>query len=434
MVANAETIFGALSKAYENNPGLNSARAGVRIQDENVAIAKSGYRPRISSSAGITNSSSTGTGGATSGSFGIEISQSVFDGFRTRNSVRSADAGVRAERENLRNTEQNVLFDTAQTYLDVILNRQVANLRQQNIAFLDEQLRAAQARFDVGEGTRTDVEQARATLSGSRATLSSARASVLSSEAVYQQLTGSKPGTLSPASPLNRSMPSSLAVAESIALNEHPAIRVNNYLVDASLFGVKSAEGAFLPQVGLSASVSRNFSSRMPIGGGSSSTSSASIGATVSVPIYQGGQASASLRQSKEALGQARINTDSARDQVLAAVRSSWAQLVASRATVEANRESVRASRLALDGVVQERDVGQRTTLDVLNAQATVLEAQIGLFQAERNVIASTYALQSAIGRLTAKHLGLKVRLHKPEEHYEAVVDKWYGLRTPDGR
>lgn len=434
-IASAENIFGALAKAYENNSELNSARAGVRIQDEGVALAKSGYRPRVTGTSGITNTWSDASGrNVTGASFGVEISQSIFDGFQTRNNVRAAAAGVLAERENLRNTEQNVLFDTAQAYMDVVQNRQIAVFRQRNLAFLDEQVRAAQARFDVGEGTRTDVEQARASRAAAQAQLEAARAAALSSAAVYRQLTGSEPGQLQPASALSRGMPGSMDRAQSIAFAEHPAIRLRNHLVDSGLFSVKAAEGAFLPQVGLSASVSRDYTSFSSATGGSFTGNSATIGAQVTVPIYQGGQASATVRQTKEQLGQARINTDVARDQVRAAVTSAWTQLQASRAAVSANQETLRASRLALDGVVQERDVGQRTTLDVLNAQADVLAAQISLAQSERDVVVSSFALRSAIGRLTAQQLGLKVALHDPKEHYEAVKDKWFGLRTPDGR
>ncbi|QKV17738.1 TolC family outer membrane protein [Oricola thermophila] len=434
-VANAENIFGALAKAYENNSELNAARAGVRIQDESVALAKSGYRPRVQGTAGITNSWSDSSGrGITSSSFGIEINQSIFDGFQTRNNVRAARSGVLAERENLRNTEQNVLFDTAQAYMDVVQNRRIAEFRQRNLAFLEEQVRAAQARFEVGEGTRTDVEQAKASRAAAVAQLQAARAAALSSAAVYRQLTGSEPGNLEPASALTRGMPRSLEEAQKIAFAEHPAIRLRNHLVDSGLFSVKAAEGAFMPQVGLSASVSRSHSSYSSSVGGEFTNDSASIGAQVTVPIYQGGQYSATVRQKKEQLGQARINMDVARDQVRAAVASAWTQLQASQAAVAANRETLAAARLALDGVIQERDVGQRTTLDVLNAQADVLSAQIALVQAERDVVVSSYALRSAMGRLTAERLGLKVALHDPKEHYEAVADKWYGLRTPDGR
>ena len=432
--ATADNIFGALSKAYENNAQLNSARAGVRVQDENVPLAKSGGRPRVTGTSGISNSSSTavmGGVGVTSLTFGVEISQSLFDGFQTRNNVRAAKAGVLAERENLRNTEQNVLFDTASAYMDVVQNRQIAVFRQQNLAFLNEQLRAAQARFDVGEGTRTDVEQARASRAGAQAQLVAARAAAASSEAVYRQLTGSAAGRLQAASPLTRGVPSSIGAAEAIAFAEHPAILVRKHLVDAGLFNVKAAEGTFLPQVGLSASASHTYSDSSV---SNTHTNAASIGASITVPIYQGGGASATVRQRKEQLGQARIDSDVTRDSVRAAVTSAWTQLQSSRAAVTANRESLRAARLALDGVIQERDVGQRTTLDVLNAQADVLDAQIALAQAERNTVVSSYAMQSAVGRLTASRLGLNVRIHDPKEHFDAVADMWYGLRTPDGR
>lgn len=432
----ADTIQGALAKAYENNAQLNSARAGLRATNEGVPLAKSGMRPRVTGSSGIVYSSDSRGGpltgrGQSQVSFGIEINQAIFDGFQTRNNVQAAEAGVRAERQNLRNTEQNVLFDTASAYMDVIQNRQIASLRARNLEFLQEQLRAARARFEVGEGTRTDVAQAEASLAGARAQLTAARAAVGSSEAVYRQLTGINPGALSPAQPLSRLLPGSLDGAYSTAFANHPAIKVRDALVDSSIFSVKAAEGAFLPQVGVSASLSQATTSTSQ---GSTSGTAASIGAQVTVPIYQGGQASATVRQRKEQLGQARIDIDVARDQVRAAVASAWTQLEASRASLSANQESVRASQLALNGVIEERNVGQRTTLDVLNAQATVLDAQVAQVQAQRNLVVSSYALASAVGRLTASRLGLNVRQHNPEEHYNAVKDLWYGLRTPDGR
>lgn len=430
----AETISGALSNAYQLNSQLNAARAGLRVTNERVPLAKSGWRPRVTGTAGITNSSDSlrGSGiGTTTTSFGIEINQSIFDGFQTRNNVQAAEAGVRAERENLRNTEQNVLFDTAQAYMDVVQNRQIAALRGRNLEFLQEQLRASRARFEVGEGTRTDVAQAEASLAGARALLAAARAQVTSSEAVYRQLTGVNPGRLQQASPLSRMLPNSLDQAYATAFSNHPAIRLRDALVDSSVFSVKSAEGAFLPQLGLTASLSQT---NVSTSNSSNDGTQASIGAQVTVPIYQGGQASATVRQRKEELGQARIETDVARDQVRAAVSSAWSQLTASRAGLSANQETVRASQLALNGVIEERNVGQRTTLDVLNAQATVLDAQIALVQAQRNLVVSSYALSSAVGRLSAANLGLQVTRHDPQEHYDQVKDLWYGLRTPDGR
>ena len=432
--ASAETILGALSKAYSNNSSLNSARAGVRVTDEDVAIAKSGFRPIIRGTSSWSRSSQSGVG-ITAGSFGVEISQTLFDGFQTKNNVRAAEARVHASNESLRNTEQNTLLDAAIAYMDVIRDRQIAALRESNLEFLAEQVRAANSRLEVGEGTRTDVAQAEASRQAAIAQLSAARAQVLASSAQYRQIVGENPGRLEGASPLARLVPRSIDESFAIAGREHPAIIASEHLIDAAGFMVKSSEGALLPQLSAGASVGTNFrDSSAPTGTPNGWSDSASIGATLTVPIYQGGRVSATVRKSKEALGQARIDTDVNRDRVRQAVAAAWAQYVAAQEAVAANRELVSAARLALNGVIEERNVGQRTTLDVLNAQADVTDAQINLVSAERDVVVASYAILSAIGRLSAPQLGLNVAVYQPEEHYNAVKDKWFGLRTPDGR
>jgi outer membrane protein len=430
----AETLPGALAKAYNNNSSLNSARAGVRVTDEGVAIAKSGYRPTVSGNASGSYVSQAGTA-LTAGSFGITISQTLFDGFRTKNGIKSAESQVFAARENLRNTEQNILFDAVAAYMDVIRDRQIAALRKKNVAFLQEQLRSAQARFDVGEGTRTDVAQADAGRAAAIAQSSAAEASAKSSAAVYRQIVGEDPKNLKPGAPAGKLLPKSINDALALGGEQHPAIKASEHAVDANVFGVKIAEGALLPTLGVEAGVSR---STQQFGGLDSvrdnTSNQASVGFQLNVPIYQGGKASATVRQSKEKLGQARIDVDVARDSVRAAVTSAWTQMEAARAAVSANKQLVSAAQLALNGVIEERKVGQRTTLDVLNAQSDVVDAQINLVSAERDVVVASYAVLSAAGRLTASRLGLGVKIHKPEEHYEAVKDKWAGLRTPDGR
>jgi outer membrane protein len=428
--------MGALAKAYRNNSSLNSERAGTRVTDENVAIAKSGYRPTIAASSGLTFARSSALGGRsiTSGSFGIEINQTIFDGFQTKNNVAAAEAQVRASQEALRNTVQNTLFDAASAYMDVIRDRQIASLRQRNLEFLEEQVRAARSRFEVGEGTRTDVAQAEASRQSAIAQLSAARAQVLASEALYRQIVGEDPGSLQAAGPLSKLLPRSVDEAFVVADKAHPAIIASEHLVDASAFTVKSSEGALLPRLSATAGVSRSFTNGVPALPSDGASTSASIGAALSVPIYQGGRASATVRRSKESLGQARINVDVSRDQVRNAVASAWAQYQASREAVAANREVVSAAQLALNGVIEERNVGQRTTLDVLNSQGDVTAAQINLASAEHDVVVASYAILSATGRLTTGNLGLQVREYDPEEHYRAVKDKWFGLRTPDGR
>ena len=432
--AHAETIFGALTKAYQFNSELNSARAGVRVTDESVAIAKSGYRPQIVGSADLNYVSQSGVR-ITTGGFGIGLSQMLFDGFQTRNNVRAAEAQVRASNEGLRNTEQNILFNAASAYMDVIRDRQIAALTERNVQSLVEQLRAARSRFEVGEGTRTDVAQADAARSAAVAQASAARAQVTSSEAVYRQVVGEKPGKLKGAGPV-KGLPGGAEQSYGIASNEHPAIKANLHLVDASGFSVKSAEGALLPQLSAEAGLSTDYTGRRPASPVSPNgwSDTASVGLRLSVPIYSGGRTSATVRQRKESLGQARIEVDVARDQVRAAVAAAWAQYQASRESVDANRDLVAAAQLALNGVVEERNVGQRTTLDVLNAQADVISAQINQISSERDYVVASYAILSATGRLSVRRLGLNVAEYKPEEHYNAVKDKWIGLRTPDGR
>ncbi|WP_246722519.1 MULTISPECIES: TolC family outer membrane protein [Aureimonas] len=453
-VASADTLREVLAKAYSNNQSLNASRAALRATDENVPQARAGLRPTLSlgASATATRSRTTrgdglprinGRGGVLSS--GIELNQVLFDGFQTPNNIQSAQAAVRAGQADLANTVQNTLLDTVTAYMDVIRDRQIAELRRQNLAFLREQVRAANARFDVGEGTRTDVAQAESEEALATALLNSALAQVASSEAVYLQVIGDPAGDLSPGTrPPSQLEPKSIANALSISQSEHPAIAAALFAVDSAAYEVKSREGRALPQVSVGASVDNSYSSSSPaaatglpgvdIDVGSSNELSASVGATLTIPLYQGGLVASQVRQAKEVLGQRRIEVDSIRDQVRAAVASAWALIQAAEANVTGYRAQVAAARLALNGVQEERTVGQRTTLDVLDAQADVISAQILLAGAQRDVIVRSYELLSAVGRLSATQLALNVQTYDPEVHYQAVQNKWHGMKTPDGR
>jgi outer membrane protein len=314
--------------------------------------------------------------------------------------------------------------------MGVYQNRQIAVLREKNLAAMNEQVRAARARLDVGEGTRTDVAQAEASRSTAVAELNSARANVKSAEATYIRIVGAQPDRLAAAAAA-KNLPKSPNEAYAIAQAGHPGILATQYAVNAAGYNVKAKEGAMLPTVGLSAGASRlDTFAGLDTGDGNS----ASVGIGVTIPIYTGGRTSAQIRQSKEQLGQARIEVDVVRDQVREAIGSAWSQLEAARASVKANRDGIAAAQLALDGVIEERKVGQRTTLDVLNAQNDLTAAEITLVQSEHDVVVASYALLNATGRMTSKQMGLQVAEYKPEEHYDAVKDKWFGLRTPDGR
>ena len=419
----AETLYQAMAKAYENNPDLNAARAGLRATDEGVALAKSRYRPYIGAEATTTSTNTSGRV-SNSASIGVTITQTLFDGFQTRNNVRAAEAQVFAGRENLRGTEIDILLATVQAYANVNRDNQIVVYRKQNIAFLQEQYSAARARFDVGESTRTDVSQAEAQLAGARASLVAAIAQAKSSAAVYAQIVGSVPKDLKPVPLPRKLLPRTLDAAVAQGTTEHPAVLAALYGVDAAGFAVKSEEGTFLPGVKLSGTVAETD-------GG---VDTAQIEAKVTIPIYQGGAASASVREAKEKLGQQRILVDSARRSIEQSVVSSWTQMEAAVATIEANKAQLAAANLALNGVVEERRVGQRTTLDVLNAQQTVLTAKESISESERNAIVASFSVLASTGKLTIDRLGLHVANYKPEVHFEATKDRWYGLRTVDGR
>jgi len=425
----AETLMGALAKAYNNNSSLNVDRASVRVRDEDIALAKTGYRPAINAFGGYTRGRNlTTTYYSTVGSIGIQLSQKIFDGFVTQNSVAAAETQAQAQREFLRNSEQNLLLKAVQAYADVYAARRIAAYRKENLAALEEQVRAGRARLEVGEGTRTDLAQSEAQRSQAISQLHQAVADVKSKEATYQNIVGDVAGPLE-TPPESKNIPMKIEDGFRVAASEHPAILSSKYAVDAASYTVKVKEGAFLPSVDVSASTSYN---EVYHGYGTSGQSN-SVGVQLNVPIYQGGRISAQVRQSKEQLGQAQIQVDMIRDQVREQLVSAWSQYEGARSAVTAYRDSVRASKIALDGRVQENLVGQATVLDVLNSRTMLIDSQINLVLAERDVIVASYAVKVALGRLSASSLGLHVAKYDPTEHYNAVKNKWIGIRTPDG-
>ena len=432
--ASAETMAQALASAYATNPEINSARAQTRADDENVPIARSGMRPIIS--AFTTFSAQTtdqpGFGGqrtTSSGNLGVSITQNVFRGFRTRNAILQSEAGVLASRELLRNTVQNVLFDAAQAYQDVIRDIAILDIRRSNVLFLEEQVRASDERFNVGESTRTDVSQARARLATARSGVALAESNLATSRAIYRRIVGHEAVGLSDGFSYSRLIPARVEQAVVVGQNGHPIVLAAAHQADAQAFAVKQIEGEALPTVSLEGTVEHQESFDF-----GDDPNSATIGGRVSIPLYQGGAVAARTRQAKEQYGLRKIEIDLARDQVRAAVATAWAQLEASRGAIAAASEGVSSAELALSGVQEDQRVGQRTTLDVLNQQQDLLDARQILVIAQRDQVVAAFALLSAMGRLNAEQLGLPTAVYDPGEHYRAVRGRWHGFRTPDGR
>ena len=445
--AKAETLDSALARAYMANPTLDAQRAAVRATDENVPRALSGYRPSVSANATAawTHSDGLGVAGAAAGgggalgnfrrdlfprNVGLSVTQNLFNGFRTANTTRQAESQVLGARESLRNQEQSTLSTGAQAYMNVLRDTATLDLQRNNVEVLEEQVRQTRDRFNVGEVTRTDVAQAESRLANARSQVSVAESALQASIAAFRQVIGVEPRQLAPGRPIDRLVPPSLAAAVQIGLEEHPAVISAFHAVDVAELQVKVTEGELAPTVNLSGTLNQGFETQFP----GDRVLSAQIIGQVSIPIYTGGEVYARVRQAKETAGQRRIEAEATRDQVRAAVITTWGQLEASKAQVRAAQAQVSASEVALAGVREEARVGQRTTLDVLNQQQELLIARVNLINFQRDRVVASYNVAQAIGRLSARSLGLHVPLYSAKLHFDQVKDLPWGLRTPDGR
>ncbi len=427
--AQAETLAAALAAAYANNPTLNAQRAALRATDEGVPQALAGYRPTITAAAdaGVARTNGVNT---TPAGVSITIEQPIYAGNRTTNGVLLAETAVLAGREALRVVEQQVLLGGVQAFMGLVRAQAILNLRVQNVDFQREQVRAAEDRLNVGEGTRTDVAQTRARLAAGQSELNAARAALNTAIAVYENVIGHRPSSLGAAKAVDPYLPKSLQQSLDMAAKYNPSVLASHYNVDIASYNVSVLEGALLPTV----SVSGTASHRIDATGPGTHTNSASVVGRVSVPIYGAGLPSSRVRAAKQTLGQRRLEYDAAMAQSRQDVISAWGGLDASRAQIRAADAQVAAERLVLSGVTEERKVGQRTTLDVLNAQQDLLNARVGQVSAQHDRVVASYTLLSAVGKLGAENLGLSVQRYDETEHYQQVRDRWFGLRTPDGR
>jgi outer membrane protein len=440
-VARAETLDSALALAYRNNPTLNSQRAALRAIDEQVPQALAGYRPRVTGSwdsgyqsyeahtlaSGIfttTNSNISPRGGS------VGLVQTVYNGQRTGNLTRQAESAVLSGRESLRNQVQTTLLDAATQYMNVLRDTAILDLQRRNVQVLQEQLKQTRDRFNVGEVTRTDVAQAESRVAAAQSQVLSAEANLKASQAAYQRAIGVPPTNLRAGMPVDRLSPNSIDAAIDAGRAEHPTVTAAQYTVDSAQFAAKAAEGSLYPTVTLEASAAKRWDTAP----GSFDVSQITGLTRVTVPIYQGGSEYSIIRQAKETLGQRRIELDVQRDLVRATVVQAWSQLQATKAQIIAAQAQVTASEVALNGVREEARVGQRTTLDVLNAQQELVNARVSLVTAQRDRVVASYTLLSAVGRLDPEHLRLPTETYDARTHYHQVRDQWFGVRNPDGR
>jgi outer membrane protein len=433
--AAAESLREAMASAYKYNPRLDAERARLRATDEEVPRAMSGYRPRIFGEADVNfQNTNIRPDTPTEGrlypkGYALSLQQNLFNGFQTTNAVREAEAGVRAGRENLRDTERAVLLEAVVAYVDVVRDQAVVKLQENNVQVLSRELKATQDRFDLGEVTKTDLAQAQARRAGAVSQLDLARANLKTSRAVYERIVGHPPSNLVDPGVPEKLLPKTIEAALSTGENENALIVGALYREQSSRHTVDRIRGELLPEVNLEASYSDRFDTSRAI----DEVESTQVTGRVTVPIYQGGEVSARVRQAKHVHVSRLQEIEQVRTEVRQAVVASWSQLQAARAQVQSDQTQVEANRSALEGVREEEKVGQRTLLDVLNAEQEYLNAQVQLVTTKRNLVVAAYSLLSAIGRLEMPTIGAVANVYDAETHYHEVRRKWWGLSITHG-
>jgi outer membrane protein len=439
-VSAAETLQEALVKAYQSNPQLNAERARQRGTDENVPQALAGYRPQIvaSLSSGLQAVRNLLPDNTVQGAtlrpwtIGVTVNQILYNGNKTANSVRVAEFQVKSGREALRNVGQGVLLDAVTAYMNVLANQALVEAQRNNVAVLREIKDTTKRRLDAGDVTPTDTAQAEARLSRGLADLNAAEVALAISKATYAEVIGQPPSQLVPASTVDGFSPNALASAREASSHEHPAILGAAYDVDVAQTTIKVAESSLLPTVSVQASASRQVESDPTLT--TNRTDQASVIGQLNVPIYDGGTAASQTRQAKELTSQSRMVLEQVRNQTRTAVISAWVSNEGTKVALTAAESEVRAAGIALQGVRREAAGGQRTTIDVLNAQQDLTNARTRLIQSQRDRVIASYTLLSAVGRLDVQVLKLETPDYLPEVHYHQVRDAWHGVRTPSGQ
>jgi outer membrane protein len=451
--ASAETLQEAIALAYRTNPTLLAQRANQRALDESVPQARAGLRPNIDLTASASYSRNDGPDSpgvdlnsdgdfndslesppsdgvieSDSGSAGIGLSQTIYSGGRIGHGINAAEARVLGGRENLRDIEQQVLASVIQAYVDVHRDIEILRIRQENLGVLRRQLEESNARFEVGEITRTDVAQSEARLAQSEADLAGAQAQLSVSRAAYAAVVGQAPGDLAPM-PALPGVPTDFDAALDVGLMENPGLRAADYQLRAAEARVAQARSEYMPSARLTASY-----------GGSDDLSSFDLtertsfeaGASISVPLFTGGLNQSRVAQALEEANAAQIGVEGERRTVLRDVSSAFAQVISARSTLTASEEAVRAARVASEGVRQEAQVGLRTTLDVLNQELELRSAEVTLASARRNETVAQAQLLAAMGRLEGPDLDPALEVYDPATNYNRVRNRgalpWDGI------
>lgn len=438
------TLTQALAEAYADNPTLQEQRANLRATDENVPAALAGWRPTIEVQGtagritgtteeafpgtnpftGVSTLTRTRIGESRNESIGqLTVTEPLYTGGATVARTHEAKDNVYAARAQLLSTEQSVFAKVVQAYVNVITDRNLLELDINNGRVLSQQLRAVNDQFGVGEITETSVAQAKASLAGAQEQIEVARGNLHIASETFRQLVGALPAArLVPPQPLALPIRNRADLVHQAIVN-NPDVVSALFTLSAGKDAVDVAIAALAPQVSISAST---FDESNPSGPHSRSTGGQVL-ANLTVPLYQGGSEYAAIRQQRDRVQYDYANVVNARRTAVQSATQAWEGLIASRAAVRSTQQQIKSDAIALDGTERQEIVGTRDTLDVLNAQQLLFNAQTTQIQNIANVVDESYTIASAIGRLTARDLALPVTHYDDLKYYNKVKDALFG-------
>lgn len=448
--AAAETLADAIALAYDSNPTLLAQRATQRALDENYVQARTGWRPTVNLQLSATDIETrtpriargglvdtngdgipdtfvpalgSGIRETNSGSSNLSFAQPIWTGGRVAAAVTATQADVMQGRENLRRVESQVMATVIQAYVDVRRDQEGVRIRHENVEVLRRQIEESQARFEVGEITRTDVAQSQARLSAAQALYQSAIAQAGVSRANYAAVVGQNPGDLVPEPSLAFLLPGSVDDAFTVAEQNSPLLRGQEFAEQASRARVAGARAERMPNV--SARATLGYTGTVRPFDSDRWSRNIQVQGVVTVPIFTGGLTSSRIRQSIERNNTDRINIEVQRRAVLQALTQGWNQLVATRSNINSTDEAVRAAQIAAEGTRQEQHVGLRTTLDVLNAEQELRNDELSAVAAKHDEYIAASTILNAMGRLEARNLIPSAPQYDPRTNFRKLRFTW---------
>lgn len=405
-----KNLFDALETAYQNNATLQAARMEYKVSQQQLDMAHSGMRPTISADGDITYSHTTtegqsfvsSDGSNTSKSASVNLNQPVFRGGSTLADIKEAKNIITAQSLALSATEQNILHQVAIAYMDLLQSHAIVKLNQRNIDLVSRELERAEAGFQVGELTRTDVSQAKSRLSRAKADLITVQADLMKAKATYHRVVG-EPFEGEPTYPPHGVyLPKTLPIAISLAESNNRNVLRSKFVTRAARNSVKSIQGELLPQVSAQSGIGRIYDQSDFIDEQDQFT----LGLSASIPLYQGGATRTRVREAKILANQRYLEVIDAKQVAKEETIAAWENLKAAKAEIGARKSQVEAAKIAQEGVQYEVDVGERTILDKLNANQELLDAEVELTKAKRNEIVAQFALAEILGVLVPQKLG----------------------------